>query len=440
MRFIRLPVRRIIRAQCALLFVGAVIFLLAVVPSPAAQTTGTPPDSGSSFGQYLVDHQDDLAPFFTQNSGIFLKQAVPLFMGMLGWVVLLTMLVGWGIDVLLSRGFAFLFAPAHADWKRSILYATGRLFLSFIYTCLMALAIVFCLGLEHALLVIGITVIVLLLVALAAQLVWILYLYRTSFGISLVFYIVVAIIHGVAGALLTGPIFASQAPSAITSFIDTAVTPKLRADVDSTRHDLAAAKSDLASVQSRANDLQNRIAQAQTEKGKLQQEIEAKKHSDIYVFAEIMKTRAGGNLASAHKQLEAFVIKFPNSPLLTLAHGQLADLDAQMAAEAAQEKQHEAEAARVAAAARADLLGRAARGAVTLSEMRGALIGKSRDQVKDLLGAPSATDLEKWTYYARMIVNPLTNEKTGLVVNFSEGSVQGVDYCRDSQGGVGGTQ
>ena len=88
----------------------------------------------------------------------------------------------------------------------------------------------------------------------------------------------------------------------------------------------------------------------------------------------------------------------------------------------------EADAARAAAQARADLLTRAGKGEVTLSEMRQALLGKTRAQVSNLLGLPSETASDSWSYRRQMILNPLTNEKHGLTVYFSEGIVQGVDY------------
>jgi DNA-binding transcriptional regulator YdaS (Cro superfamily) len=114
-----------------------------------------------------------------------------------------------------------------------------------------------------------------------------------------------------------------------------------------------------------------------------------------------------------------------------LARAQLAQVNSQLAVEEAQKKQEEADAARAAAQARADLLARAGKGEVTLSEMRQALIGKTRAQVSNLLGMPSETASNSWGYRQRMILNPLTNEKYGLMVYFTEGAVQSVDYNRN---------
>jgi hypothetical protein len=387
--------------------------------------------SGEDFGQYLVDHETDLAPFFKKNAEDLSKLAVPMLMGMMGWVVFLTMLAGWGVDVLMSRGFAFFFAPAFANLKRSVVYATGRLFLSFVYTCLMGLAIVFSLGLSHPGIVIMTVLILLLVVAFAAQVVWILYLYRTDFPISAVFYLAIVVVHVLVGFLIAKPLIGLRASAMAADFVDRAITPRLQAEADSTRHELAAAESARDTTKAKSADLQNQIAQAQAEQDRLSKEIDEKKNSDIYLFSQIVQARTRGELSSVHDQLTAFQSKFPSSPLNVLVQAQLVQVNNQLAAEEAKKEQAEIDAARVAAQARADLLARAGKGEVTLSEMRQALIGKTRTEVSDLLGLPSTTASDSWGYRQQMILNPLTNAKYGLLVYFNEGTVQSVDYDRN---------
>jgi len=292
----------------------------------------------------------------------------------------------------------------------------------------MGIAIVFSLNLTYAGPVIVAVLLLLLIVAFAAQIVWVLYLYRTPFTVSIVFYLAIIVVHGIAASLLTGPFLGSHAPATVTHFIDTAITPRLQAGIDSLKHDLAAVKADRNAAKSKTRDFQGQIAQAQAEKDRLSREIEEKKNSDIYILAQIIKVRANGDLTSARDQLAAFPARFPSSPLNTMVRAQLSDIDNQISMAALQQKQQEAEAVREAALARADLLDRAGKGQVTLSEMRQALINKTRAQVKDLLGAPTETGTDSWGYRQQMIVNPQTNEKHGLVVYFSEGLVQGVDY------------
>jgi hypothetical protein len=414
----------------------ALIFWLCALSLPlmadGTNTVAAQPVAGADdFGQYLADHQADLAPFFKKNAEDLFKLGVPLLMGMTGWVIAFTMLAGWGVDVLMSRGFAFFFAPAFAEWKRAAIYATGRLFLSFVYTCLMGFAIVFSLGLAHAGIAVTLSLLLLLVVAFAAQLVWILYLYRTAFPVSVAFYLAIIVVHTVVGFLIAKPVIGLQASSVATDFVDRVITPRMQAETESTKGELAAADSARNAAKAKVADLQNQIAQAQTEQQQLGTEIEEKKNSDIYVFSQIVQAHARGELDSARDQLTAFLAKFPSSSLIALAQAQRAQVNSQIVTEEAQKKQEEADAARAAEQAQADLLARAAKGEVTLSEMRQALIGKTREQVGNLLGPPSATASDSWGYRQQMIVNPLTNEKFGLTVYFTEGTVLSVDYNRN---------
>jgi hypothetical protein len=410
------------------------LILLAAMGRPLmAQVSNAAPATDPTFGQYLADHQDDLAPFFEANAGDFFRLAVPLVIGMLGWIALCTMLVGWVVDVLMGRGFAFFFAPAYAEIKRAFIYATGRLFLSFVYTILLGIAIVFSLKLTYAAPVMSIAVILLLLVAFAAQIVWILYLYRPPFLVSVSFYIAIVLIHSIVGFLIAKPLIGSHASKVATDFVDRVVTARLQVEVDGAKSDLAVAAADRDSVKGKVTDLQNQIAQSQQDQEQLQKEIEEKKNSDIYLFSRIVQAHARGELEAARDQLTAFLAQFPNSSLNALARAQLAQVNDQITNDAAKKKQEAADAERAAAEARADLLARAAKGQVTLSEIRQVLIGKSRAQVSDLLGEPAETGPDSWGYTRAMILNPLTNEHHGLTVYFSEGQVQSVDY--DKNGG-----
>jgi TolA-binding protein len=420
-----------------LLLVILMLWLVASgLPLMADTAVSQPPAGTEDFGQYLADHEADLTPFFSKNAEDLSKLAIPLVMGMMGWVVVCTMLVGWGIDVLMGRGFAFFFAPAHAEIKRCIIYATGRLFLSFVYTILMGLAVVLSLGLTYAVYVILGVLLLLLVVSFAAQLVWILYLYRTPFFTSFLFYLAIALVHGVVFFLIAKPILGSRSSVVASDFVDRAVTPRLQTEIDATRHTLSGAEADRDAAKAKVDELQGQINQAKMDQEQLRKEIEEKKNSDIYILSQILQARARGDLASARDQLHAFPSRFPSSSLSTLAQNQLAEITAQLAGQEEQKKQAEVDAARATAEARADLLMRAGKGEVTLSEMRRALIGKTTDQVSELLGTPSNIGSDRWDYRQQMIVNPMTNEKTGLTVDFSEGAVQGVDYYRYTSGGT----
>jgi len=386
--------------------------------------------SGENFGQYLADHQADLEPFFEKNAKDILSLAVPALLGMLAWVVVITMVVGWVLDVGMSRGFAYFFAPAFAEWKRCIIYATGKLFLSFVYACLVGIVIVFGLKLTSAVILLSLALLFLLVVGLAAQIVWIIYLYRTNFVVAGVFFLAIMAVQAIVFGLVAKPVIGMQATSVATNFVDQAITPKLQAEADTVKHDLAEAQSARDAAKAKVDELQSQIDAAQNEQAQLAKEIEEKKNSDVYLFSLIVQVRARGELAAAREQLTGFLARFPTSSLHDLARAQLAQISDQMAADETKRKQEEADAARAAAQARADLLARAAKGEATLSEMRQVLIGKSRADVSNLLGLPTETGSDSWGYSRQMILNPLTNEKHGLTVYFSEGAVQGVDYDR----------
>jgi hypothetical protein len=398
-------------------------------PVPASNSTAS--GDKEDFGKYLADHEDDIDPFFSNNAGDLIKQALPFVLGIVGWLALATMLIGWIVDVLLSKAYAHLFAPAFSDFKRSLIYASGALFLSFVYALLIGLIVVFCLGLPHAVLIIGIAMILLLFLAFAAQVVWILYLYRTEVPISTAFYLAIVVAHFILAILISGPLIGLQASSVTINFVDRVITPKMAALVETKKKELDTAATARDAVRSQVDEVKNRIAQAQIDQDTLQKEIEARKNSDQYIYSQIGKSRAQGDLISARDQYTAFLTKFPASPLAASAHTQIEQIGDQLAQQDAQKKQQEADTIREEAQAKADLLARAAKGEATLSEMRQALIGKTRDQVSSLLGLPSVTASDQWDYHKMMIVNPLTNEKTGLTVYFDEGSVQGVDYNRD---------
>jgi uncharacterized membrane protein (DUF106 family) len=420
------------------LILGVTLFLLGALTPPlhTDTTNAAPAPAGEDFGQYVVDHQDDLSPFFSKNAGTLLKQATPLIMGLVSTIMLFTMLIGWVVDVLLSRGYAYFFAPAFADFKRSMIYATGRLFLTFFYTLLVGLVIIFCLGLAHFGIVISVVMGLVMLVAFAAQLVWILYLYRTEIPVSTVFYLALLVSHFIIACLIAGPVVGTRATSLATNFIATVITPKLQAEVAATKQRLAAANIERDDASAKVSMVQEQIAAAAASQEQLRKEIEAKKNSDVYIFSQIARLRAQGDLATTRQQLTGFLTRFPTSPLYVPARAQLDQVESQLAVQDADRKQQEADAIRDAAQARADLLARAGKGEVTLSEMRQAIIGKTRAQVSDLLGLPAGTGSDRWDYRQQMIVNPLTNEKFGLTVYFNEGAVQSVDYNRSVGGGT----
>jgi hypothetical protein len=391
----------------------------------ADNTTSAVP---GDFGQYLVDHQDDLAPFFSKNSGEFVAAGVPMVLAWFGRIMFVTLIFGWILDVGLGRGFAALFAPSKTTLIRSLIYATGRLALGVVLAILLGLAVIPLTGSSNLTGVLALLVGIFILATVGVQIGWIFYLYRTDIFISMLFYLTLVVVHGFVALAISAPMIGAHASDSATTFVDQTITPKLQAEVRSTRQEVARLVAARDQTIAEVSQAQDQLDQAKAEQGQVQKEIEDQKHSSVFLFSQIVKAHARGELQSAHDQFTDFLNRFPNGPLAGLAKGQLIQVDNELATESAQKRQAAADAARAAAQARADLLARAARGEVTLSEMRDTLIGKTREQVSSLLGPPTETASDRWGFSRQMIVNPLTEAKSGLAVYFSEGIVQSVDY------------
>jgi hypothetical protein len=415
-------------AGLLLLFLGGGSALWAA--GAPAETSGT-----EDFGQFVAHHQADLAPFFEKNRGAFIGQGVPVLLEWLSRVMFVTLGVTWILDIALSRGFSALFAPALARLTRAVVYATGHLVLSLVLGALFSLGVVLVAGWAHLGLVLGLATAGFVVVTAVVQVGWILYLYRTDVFIAALFFLTLVVIHGFTLLGIAAPMLGAPASATARSFVDGTITPRLEEEIASAKaglSPLAAARDDAAT---QVAQLQDQIDQDNAAIKKAQYDIGQQQNSPGYLFSRIMKVHAHGDLAAAQAQLTDFLAQFPDSPFTGLAKGQLTQVQSELAEQAEQKKQTEAAAAQTAAQARADLLARTARGEATLSQMRGALIGKSRDEVAALLGQPTETASNRWGYGRKMILNPLTGEKFGLAVYFSEGLVQGVDYYY----GTGGT-
>jgi len=394
--------------------------------APVTSSTSSAVEEG--FGQYLVEHQKDLGPFFAKYGEELIKQATFLLLGLLGRVVFLTLIAGWAIDVFLGRCFSAFFAPIYAKLKRAFIYATGQLVVNVVIAILWGLTIILCASLPYFGVIILLLSGIMLCVNLAIQTGWVAYLYRTKLSISAGFYLGVFIIHLITAILVAAPTFGSKASDLATGFVDQSVTPKLQAETGVLKHDLAAVGTARDEIKAKVTQVQDRLTQAQSKQQEFEKGIEEKKNSEVYLYGQIMKVEARGDLTAAHKQLTDFLARFPTGIRTDAAKAQLAQVDSDMAAQTAQKKQAEDDATRAAAQARADLLKRAAKGEVTLSEMRLALIGKTPAEVSAMFGPAVETGSNRWGYGQKMILNPLTSEKFGLTVYFDAGVVQGVDY------------
>jgi hypothetical protein len=400
-----------------------IVVVLGSLPAKAAPAPGPSPD----FPAWLAQHQAELAPFFTTHGCDMLKDGLHIIVSTAGNILLATALAGWLIDVALAWGYGTIFAPAYAKFPRALVYACGRLVLALMLTIVLMFAAM--VGINAgaglpALLIVA----VLTIPAVAAQVFWVGYLYRTNVKPSLLFYIALLAVHVLIGTILIPTVFARQVDLAVGQFMNESVVPCLRTEADKAQHDAETLIARRDAAQAQVADLQARLTQDQADERDLHKRIDAQKTAPGTTFRRLVVLRAQGDLAGAGKGLAAFITKYPDDPNANAARGQLAGVSQALAAQAAAERRQEQADAQAAAVARLRLLRDAAAGSATLSEMRRALLGKTTAQVAALFGAPTETDADKWGYGRRMVYDPQSQQHHGLTVVFAEGFVQGVDY------------
>jgi hypothetical protein len=414
----------------------SLVFAQATNAAPATSTTSSattttnaaPASSEEAFGAYLVEHQNDLAPFFNEKGDEIARQAAPLLQALVGKIMIFTLFTCWVFDVAMIRWFSVRFAPSLAKFKRALIYATGRLVLSVLFYSLLGLAILMISGLGHEAIVVTVLFFVFLAIELGVQTGWVHYLYSTPVPRAFLCYICIFGVHVLTGAAVSAPILLGHASDLVTAYVDGNITPKLQAATAEERLELSTTTTSRDSLKAKSEDARGTIAANTAEQDQLQKQIDTAKNSDTYLFSRAAQLRAQGDLATARDRFADLSNKFPNSPLAAAMKTQLAAIDSDLAAQAAKKQQDEVDAAAAVAKARADLLAHASQGQATLSEMRLALVGKKEADIKALFGQPSAIASDRWGYDQLMIINPITQHKFGLAVYFLEGTVQGVDY------------
>jgi hypothetical protein len=417
------PQRRRSRPRLFFAVMGAFVLSAVSLVADATDTPGSPSDAAS----YLAQHQADLAPFFNQNGPVLIKDALPLFVDVTGHIMLFTSLVACLLDVLLAWIFSTIAAPAYAKVTRALVYATGRLALALALTILLSVATLLTAheGIEWlVLLVVGL----LAMLAVVIQIFWVIWLYRTSARDAVLFYIVLLLVHLILGAILIPVFFSNLVDGSVAHFVDDSITPQLRLDAITARHDIAGILARRDAEQAKVAALQAQLAQDKTDEANLQQAIRNGKSLPAFAFSRLVLMRAQGNLTQAATGFAAFIASHPHDPETNAARGQLAEINQEVSVQLAAQRQEQAMTARANAQAQARLLAKAAVGQATLSEMRAALLGKTPAQVYAIFGEPSERGADRWGYAKRMLIDPQSSQARGLTIDFSDGLVQGVDY------------
>jgi hypothetical protein len=206
------------------------------------------------------------------------------------------------------------------------------------------------------------------------------------------------------------------------------LTPNFKAavrDLVTARQDLQKAQAEQKQFERDLPGLQQQAADAQAKAVALRQELARYDHPEENDFIEL-EGRMKDPAAVPEEVIalaQAYVWTYPTNPHEAEAQQYLAMLQRKIADQKQAEK--DAEAAREAAHAR--LVQRAQARDLSLVEWRGLLRGMSQDDLVKLFGQPSSKDADYWYYEGEWVVNPSSNRKVGMQINFDAGRVLTVD-------------
>ncbi|HEV3270597.1 MAG TPA: hypothetical protein VGZ93_00280 [Candidatus Methylacidiphilales bacterium] len=204
-------------------------------------------------------------------------------------------------------------------------------------------------------------------------------------------------------------------------------TPGFKAavhDLVDTKHALAQAKKEQLKLIVQLPDLQKQATEAEANTAALQQELARCEHPEETDFDALQKQMndAGAKLEDQIALAQAYVWTYPASPHEGVAQQYLEQTQKKLADQRQAEK--DAEAAR--AAAYAKLVQRAQARDLSLNEWRNFLRDMSQEDLVKLLGRPTSQTGDYWIYSGEWILDPATNQKVGLEINFNAGRVLSV--------------
>jgi hypothetical protein len=188
---------------------------------------------------------------------------------------------------------------------------------------------------------------------------------------------------------------------------------------------LEQAKVDQAKLTQELPDLQKQATETEANAIALRQELAKYEHPEETDFDALQK-RMNDAAAKLEEQIalaQAYVWTYPASPHESEAQQYLQQMQKKLADQGQAEK--DAEAAR--SAAHAKLVQRAQARDLSLNEWRDFLRDMSQDDLVKLIGRPTSQTGDYWIYSGEWVLNPATNQKVGLEINFNAGRVLSVD-------------
>jgi hypothetical protein len=204
-------------------------------------------------------------------------------------------------------------------------------------------------------------------------------------------------------------------------------TPGFKAAVHNlvdTKHDLEEAKAEQAELAKEEPILKKQAKDAGASTDALRQELAKYDHPEDGDFVALQTLMNDSNAALADQiaQAQAYVWTYPASPhesdaqeFLQQARKKLAD-----------QQQAEKDAAAARAAAHANLVQRAQAHDLNITEWRDFLSDMSQDDLVKFLGRPTSESGDYWIYSGGWVVDPTTQQKAGMEINFNGGRVLSV--------------
>lgn len=205
-------------------------------------------------------------------------------------------------------------------------------------------------------------------------------------------------------------------------------TPGFKAavhDLVDSKHAVEEASADQKKLTLQLPDLQTQATDAEAKIVALRQELAKYQHPEETDFVALQNRMNDVN-AKPEEQIalaQAYVWTYPTSPHESDTQQYLQQIEKKAADQRQAEK--DAEAAR--AAAYAKLVQRAQARDLSVGEWRNFLRDMSQDDLVKLIGPPSSQSDGYWTYSGEWIVDPATQKKVGIQINFNAGRVLNVD-------------
>ena len=170
------------------------------------------------------------------------------------------------------------------------------------------------------------------------------------------------------------------------------------------------------------------LSQRTEQIAELSRQIEELKNQDSYAYVRAGKLLDDGNLKQAIQAYQSFIHNFPDSPKVPNATKYIEEISTRMGSiekEKTARSEHELQ-----EKAQRDLAQKIRYKALPYEEWRGILQGKTKREVKSLLGSPLITfqDDNEW-HYPDKILYPDSGNRGNLNVFFKDGVVS--RYTRD---------